>query len=115
MPQIADEIIVDIEIAFVDRRDERQEVHIFQDRALVVVNDDAGRIAIGQAGDLAPGPVFRHLLDGEIELVARDKIDRRRCLQAAVGIDRDLGADKSGLQARVHRFQRLDGRDVRGK
>ena len=41
MPQIADEIIVDVEIAFVDRRDERQEIHIFQDRALVIVNDDA--------------------------------------------------------------------------
>ena len=115
MPQIADKIIVDIEIAFIDRRDKRQVVHIFQDRALVVMNNDPGRISIRQAGDLAPGPVFRHLLDGEIELVARDKIDRRRCFQAAVGIDRDLGADEPDLEARVHRLQRLDGRDVRGK
>ena len=99
MLQVSDEVVVDIEVAFVDGRDERQQVHVLQDRALVIVDDDSGRIAVGQAGDLTPRPLVRHLLDGEVELVAGDEIDQRRCLQAAGGIDRDLGADQTDLQS----------------
>ena len=59
MLQVADEIILDVEVALIDRRDERQAVHVLQDRALVVVDDDARRIAVGQAGDVGPRLVRR--------------------------------------------------------
>jgi hypothetical protein len=84
----------------------------FEDGALLVVHDHAFGIAIGQPRDFAPGPSVGDFLDGEVEFVAGDEIDRRRRFQAAGRIDRDFGADKSGLERRVHRFERLDGFDV---
>ena len=39
MLQIADEIILDPEVALVDLGDERQLVHVLEDRALPVVDD----------------------------------------------------------------------------
>jgi hypothetical protein len=97
MLQIADEVVFDIEVAFVDRRDEGEQIHILQDRALVVVDNDSGRIAIGQAGDAAPRPAIRDLFDGEIELVTGDEIDQWRCIEASGRIDGDFGADQSDL------------------
>ena len=45
--QIADEVVFDVEITFVDRRNERQEVHVFQCRPLVVMDDHAVTIMVG--------------------------------------------------------------------
>ena len=41
MPQVADEVVLDLEIALVDRRDERQLVHVVQHGAVGVVDDAA--------------------------------------------------------------------------
>ena len=115
MLEIADEIILDLQVAFVHRRDERQFVHVLQDRARRVVPDCAGGIAIGEAGDCVPAAPFGDFLDGEVELVAGDKIDRRRALEARLRLDRDLGADEAGFEARIGRLERFDDPHVRAE
>src|SRR2546429_8328650 len=55
---------------------------------------------------------FGDLLDGEIELVAGDEIDRRRRLQALLRLDGDLCPDHADLQARLERLERLGGSPV---
>ena len=54
-------------------------------------------------------------LIGEVELVAGHEVDRRRGLQAAFGVDRDLGADEAGLEPRIGGLQRLDRLHVGGE
>ena len=54
-------------------------------------------------------------LDGEIEFVAGDEIDRGRTLQARLRLDRDLGADEADFQPRICRLERLDDADIGGK
>jgi len=112
MLEIADEIILDPEVALVDRRHERQRVHILQNRPRLVVNDASIGISIRQAGNPIPVAALGDLLDREIEFVARDEVDGSRRAQASRRIDGDLGADQAGLQAGVDGFQRLDGLDV---
>ena len=54
------------------------------------------------------GPVaaLGDFLDGEVELVAGDEVDRRALRQAFVRLHRHLGADEADLQRRVGRLQR---------
>src|SRR6185437_8836064 len=78
MLQVADKIILDLQIALVDGRDERQPVHVRELGARRIMPDNTVRTAVGQTRDVAPILPFRNFLDGEIELVARDKIDGHR-------------------------------------
>ena len=61
MLEIAAEIILDDEVALIDRRHERQRIHVLEHRAIGVVDDDAIGVAIGKADDLAPVPSFATL------------------------------------------------------
>ena len=70
--------MVDVEIALVDRRHERQLVHVVQDFAIGIMDDDAFGVAIGDALDVRPVAAVGDFLDGEIEFVAGDEIDGRR-------------------------------------
>ena len=90
--QITAEIILDGEIALVDRGDERQFIHVVQDRPLLVVDDAARSIAVGQPLDAGEVAALGHLLDGEVELVAADEVELFAGLQAAGRIDRALSA-----------------------
>ena len=78
MLEIAAEVILDLEVALVDRRNKRQRVHVFEDGAGLVVDDAPGGVAIRQPEDPLPRESLGYLLDGEIELVAGDEIDRLR-------------------------------------
>ena len=78
MLQIAAEISVNIQVALVDRRDEGQVVHVFQDRPVRRVLDLAVGVAEGEAEDRLPIPPVGHFLDGEVEFIARGEIDDRR-------------------------------------
>src|SRR5262249_60733165 len=89
--EIAAEIILDHQVALINWRDEGQLVHVLEDGAVLVVHDDAVGVAPGEPGDAPEVAPLRHLLDGEIELVAREKIDRRRRLQARRRLDAYLG------------------------
>jgi hypothetical protein len=75
--QITVEIVSDVKIALVNRRNERQQVHVFQNRALVIVHNDARRIAVRQSDDVAQRFAVRNILDCKVELIAADKIDQR--------------------------------------
>src|SRR5439155_11020274 len=55
------------------------------------------------------------ILDGEVELVASDEIDRRRGFEAAFGVDRHIGANHADLDCRVDRFERFGSTDIRRK
>src|SRR5690349_20480884 len=78
--QIADEVILDLEVALVDLADEGQLVHVLEDGALGIVHDGAGIIAIAEAVDAVEAAPLGDFLDGEVELVAADEIERRRSL-----------------------------------
>ncbi len=107
MLEIADEIILDPEIALVDFGDERQLIHVFKDRALAVMHDSAARVAIAQTVDPIPGAAFGDFLDREIELVAADEVDGGRGFETLARLDRDLGADESDPEAGVGVLHRL--------
>src|SRR5260370_2362296 len=100
MFKIAAEIVLDDEVALVNRRDEWQFVHVLEDGAVLVVHDDAGGVAPGEPADAAEVAPLRYLLDGEIEFVARDKIDRRRSFEARFPLRCDLWPRPSALPAR---------------
>ena len=78
-------------------------------------DDPAGGIAIGDAVDRGQVAALGDLLDGEVELVARDEVDRRALAQALLRLHRDLGADEADLQRRVGVLQRLRHLHVGGE
>jgi hypothetical protein len=110
--EVADEIVLDDEVALVNRRDERKLVHVEEDGAIRVVRDAAVGRTIGQPGNAAQLASFGHLLDGEIELVAGDEIDRLGRPQAALRVDGDPGADESDHEARVELLQSTHSRNI---
>ena len=65
------------------------------------------RVAVGEPLDVAPGHAVGDLLDGEIELVARDEIDGASGDEALFGLDRNLGADEADFDARIDRLDHL--------
>src|SRR5215813_14121733 len=107
MPQVAAEIILNDEVALVDRRDEWQVIHVLENGTFLVVHDGAIRPAPGQPGDPAELASLSHLLDGEIELVARDEIDGGGSHKARLGLDGDLRTDHPDLEFGLERLERL--------
>ncbi len=75
--QVADEVILDPQVALVDLGDERQLVHVLQHRAVLVVLDHAVGVAEGDAVDSGPVAALGDFLDGEVEFVAGHEVDRR--------------------------------------
>ena len=110
--EIADEVFFDLEIALVDRRHERQRVHVLEDGALLVVLDDAVPVTERQAVDGAPVPALRHFLDGEVEFVPAHEVDRGVVSETFVRLYRHLGADEAGLEARIGFLEGLEDLDV---
>ena len=76
--EIADEIVLDLEVALVDLADERQLVHVLQHRTLRIVDDHALGVPVAHAVNARERPTVRDFLDREVELVASDEIDGRR-------------------------------------
>ena len=113
--QIADEVVLDLQVALIDRRHPRQAVHVVQDRPVRVVDDRALGVAVGETVDRGPGLVLGHVQTREIELVAGDEVDHRRLLHRALRVDGDLGPDQADLQRRVLGFQRLGALHVGGE
>ena len=113
--EIADEIILDLQVALVDRRDEGQPVHVFQHGPLFVHLDRAVFVAIDQAGDGFPVAAFRDVADGEVVVLAGDEIDGFRFFQRGARIDRDIGADQADLDAGLGRLQPGRGLRVGGE
>src|SRR5471030_2907925 len=99
MLQIAAEIIFYHQVAFVDRGNEGQRVHVLEYSTVFVMHDDTFGIAPRQSVDPAKVTSFRYFLDSEIKLVACDEIDRSGSLQRRLRLDRDLGPDHADFQA----------------
>ena len=115
MHQIADEIILDPEIAGIDVGDERKLVHVLERRTLAVMDDLAGGIAVAHAVDRLPGLTLGDLFDGEVELVARDKVEYRRGGETLLRLNGDFGTDEADLQFRVMLLHRLRDLHVIGE
>ncbi len=105
--EIATEIILDVEIALVHGRHERELIHVLENRPLGIVHDDAVGVAVGEAGDLAEVSSLGDLLDGVVELVPRHEVDRWRGFETLLGLDCHLGADEADLEIRIERLHRL--------
>src|SRR5438105_14138928 len=101
MQQIAAEIILDGEIALVDRRHPGKRIHVLENFPVLVVNDGPLWVAVGKPLDVAPRPAVGDLPDGEVEFVAGDEVHRRRADQALLGLDRDLGTDEAEFDVRI--------------
>ena len=110
--EVPAEIVLDLQVALVDGRDEGQLVHVLEDAAVGVADDHAFPVAVGDAVDLGPVAAVRHLLDGEVELLAGHEVERRTGLQALHRLHGDLGADQADLQVRLQVAQHLGGPDV---
>ena len=96
------------QVALVDLGHERQLVHVLEHRAVLVVHDLAGRVALGNAVDRGEVAALGDFLDGEVEFVARRRSRSARGLaRLSVRLHRHLGADEADLQRRVGLLQRL--------
>ena len=115
MLQIADKILLPVQITLIHLRDEGQLVHILQHRAVLIMHDHAGIIPPAQPLDGREVHPRRHILDGEIKLIARHPIHHRRITQGFLRLHRHLGADQPHLQRGIHRLERLSHLDVRGE
>ncbi len=113
--QVADEVVLDAEVAFVDFGDEGELVHVFQHGALLVVDDFVVGIAVGDAVDGGPGAVFGDFLDGEVEFIAGDEVDGGAALEGFGGLDGDLGADHADFEAGFGVFEGGGDFDVAGE
>src|SRR5579875_2751997 len=67
MLQIADEVVLDLQVALIDLGDERQLIHVLKGRALAIVDDVARGVAIAEAVDSVPRLAVGNFLDREIE------------------------------------------------
>ena len=115
MLEIADEVVLDLEIALVHRRDERQLVHVGQRRPRRGFLDVAIIVAVAEAGDLGEVLALCDVADREIVVLGGDEIDRLGLLDAPLRIDGDVGANQSDLELRVDVLERARRRDVGGE
>ena len=115
MLEIADEVILDLQVALVDRRDEGQLVHVFEHGAGFVLLDDAVLVAIDEAGDRGKVAPFRDVAHREVVVLAGDEIDGGRFLERGARVDGDIGADHADLDAGLGLFQPSGIFDVGGE
>ena len=113
MLQIAAEIVLDGQIALVDRRHPGKRVHVVENLAVLVMNDGALRVPVRKSLDVAPGDAVGDFLDGEVEFVAGDEIDGGSGDEALFGLDRDFGADEADFDGRIDRLDHLGRLHVR--
>ena len=78
MLEIADEIVLDLQVALVDRRDEGQRVHVLEDRPRPRCGGWRRRRRASDSPTMSVQILaVGDFLDGEIEFIAGDEIERR--------------------------------------
>ena len=110
--EVTAEIILDLQVALIDRRDHGQHVHVLDDRAILVADERSIWRAPGDAIDLLKRLALRDLQDREVIFLARDEIDVAAGGEALVRLDRDLRADEPDDRLRVARLDQRGGADV---
>src|SRR5437899_6464310 len=111
MQEVADEVLLDHQVALVDVHDERQRVHVLERRPLRRALEVSVR-AIAEPRHLRERPSLGDFLDSEVELAARDELDRRRGSEGALALDGDVRPDEADPQPRVSLLERLGDADV---
>ena len=112
--QVADEVVLDREIAPIHVDDVRQRIHVLEDRAIGRV-PDAAVLAEAESEDVAQRPALGHFLDREVELVARDEVDGRRRGERFDGVNGHVGPDEPDPQIRIPGLHGLGHLHVGGK
>ena len=97
MEQVADEILLDLQVALIDVGHPGQRVHVGDHLALGVVLDLAVLVAVAQAGDGVERAAFGDFLAGEIEFLAPDPVNGRGGLQRLGRQHRGVRADEADL------------------
>jgi hypothetical protein len=115
MLEIAAEISLNVQVTLVDWRDERQVIHVFEDRPVRRVLDLAVGVPVGEGENRLPIPPVGDFLDGEIKFIARGEIDDRRGFQRSFGVDRSLGADQPDFQRQIRLLESRDRLHIRGE
>ncbi len=111
MQQIADEVILDHEVALVDVDHPGQRIHVLDDGALGIVHHRAVAL-VAQPENALERAALRHLLDGEVELGAADEIDGFAREERLVGRDRDMGAHQPDEERRIRALEGFRHLDV---
>src|SRR5262245_27809462 len=104
--EVADEVLLDHQVAVVDVHHERQGVHVLERRPLRRALEVPVR-AIAESGHLWKRPPLRDLLDGEVELAAGHELDGRRGSERALALHGDVRPDETDPEARVLALERL--------
>src|SRR5262249_6513309 len=105
--QIADKIVLNDKMALIGGRYPGQRIHVLEHLAVLVVDDSAAPVAVGQPLDVLPGHLVGDFLDREVEFVAGDEIDSGRVEEALLRLDRNLCSDESDLRLRIDRLDHL--------
>ena len=105
--QIADEILLNLQIPLVRIDHPRQNVHVGDHFALAVVDDLPVGTAIRKAVDLRERPAFGDFFACEIKFLAPNPVNGRRGLERFSGQHRGVRADKPDGRGRVLLFDRL--------
>src|SRR5208283_1635056 len=101
MKQIADEVIVDVQISMIDRENAWQGIRIEQDLAFRRMAYGAIGCSVSEAFDLIKVISPGQLETGIIKLVAAHEIECRSLKQSLLGGNGDVGSHKSYKCMRV--------------
>ncbi|ETN72374.1 hypothetical protein NECAME_18895 [Necator americanus] len=112
MLEITAEVMLGREIALVDRRDERELIHVFEYRPGVVVHDAAVGQPVAQAKDRFERHTLGDLETREIEFFPAHEIERLARGQRTMRIDRHLRADHADEDRAPAPLQMLAELDV---
>ena len=115
MQQISDKVILNSQIALIDRRNERQLVHVLDDRSRRIVHDAAIGSAVGEPRDAFEGPAFGNFLACVIKLLPAGEIYCLRGLQRAARVNHRLCTDHPNLDLRVVALEELGKSDISRK
>jgi hypothetical protein len=106
MLQVTDKIIFDHQIALVNIHHPRQLVHIFDHGAVAVMHHLAIDF-VADAVDFRKRTTGGDIIDGKIEFVARDEVNRGRMLKRKLGLHGHVRADEANHKPGVFCFQRF--------
>ena len=105
--EVADDVVLDRQVPPVDVDDERERVHVFELRPFRGMSDRAAAVPVAHAEDAAERAPLGHLLEREVELAARDEVDRGRGGERCRRVDRHVRADEADAETRVVRLERF--------
>ena len=114
MEQVADEVLLDHEVALIHVHHEGQGVHVLEGRALGRP-PEAIAVAVAEPAHRAERAALRDLLDGEVEVRPRHELDGRGRRQRRFPMHGHVRAHEADAQARVRRPHGFRHAEVAGE